>query len=41
MSVAKLEPKPIKQVPTVLDEADVICFIQLLPGIVSVADVAR
>ncbi|MEM1407967.1 MAG: TonB-dependent receptor plug domain-containing protein, partial [Bacteroidota bacterium] len=38
MSVAKLEPKTIKQVPAVLGEADVIRAIQLLPGITSVAD---
>ncbi|MEM8567033.1 MAG: TonB-dependent receptor [Bacteroidota bacterium] len=38
MSVAKLEPKTIKQVPAVLGEADVIRSIQLLPGITSVAD---
>lgn len=38
MSVVKLEPKTIKEVPAVLGEADVIRSIQLLPGITSVAD---
>lgn len=38
MSVVRLEPKTIKEVPAVLGEADVIRSIQLLPGITSVAD---
>ena len=38
MSVVKLEPKTIKEIPAVLGEADVIRSIQLLPGVTSVAD---
>lgn len=38
MSVVKLEPKTIRQIPSVLGEADVIRSIQLLPGITSVGD---
>lgn len=38
MSVLKVDPQTIKEIPAVLGEADVIRSIQLLPGITSVAD---
>ena len=38
MSVAKIAPKTIKEVPAILGEADVVRAIQLLPGVTSVAD---
>ena len=38
MSVLRVDPQTIKEIPAVLGEADVIRSIQLLPGITSVAD---
>lgn len=38
MSVARLEPKLVKELPAVLGEPDVIRSLQLLPGVTTVAD---
>lgn len=38
MSIAKLDPKLVKQIPAVLGEPDLIRALQLLPGVTAVAD---
>ena len=38
MSIAKLDPKLVKQIPAVLGEPDLIRAFQLLPGVTAVAD---
>ncbi|MFN7188100.1 MAG: carboxypeptidase-like regulatory domain-containing protein, partial [Cyclobacteriaceae bacterium] len=38
MSVARLEPKLVKELPAVLGEPDIIRSLQLLPGVTTVAD---
>ena len=38
MSVARITPQTVREVPAVLGEADVIRAVQLLPGVTSVAD---
>ena len=38
MSIAKIDPKLVKQIPAVLGEPDLIRALQLLPGVTAVAD---
>lgn len=38
MSIAKLEPRQVKEIPAVLGEPDIIRSFQLLPGVTQVAD---